>query len=271
MMQATGTAVGLSLFAGSGTAQSGQSTGRGASGTRITAHRGFRDVYPQNTLAAMEGASALGADRIEIDIVATADGDIVTFHDASLDNLTDRTGVVGETSTETVLGAEILGSGQTIPTLAETLDAARPSVAMNIEFKEKGPLSWTEFAERTLAIASQYPGEYYASSFDPAALRAVRDVDSSVDVAPIFGGNKQQNLEIARELDAEAVNCSTGVLDADLVETAHDEGRDVNVWTIDNWREARAPLDLGVDGLIADHPHMALFAESRGGHAASGE
>jgi glycerophosphoryl diester phosphodiesterase len=42
-------------------------------------------------------------------------------------------------------------------------------------------------------------------------------------VAPIVGGNKERNLEIARELDAEAVNPSTGVLDADLLDTAHEE------------------------------------------------
>jgi glycerophosphoryl diester phosphodiesterase len=262
-MKATGAAVGVSMLAGAGAGQSSQS--ETAIDTRITAHRGFRDVYPQNTVAAMAGASTLGADRIEIDIVATADGDIVAFHDAALGRLTDETGMVGETPTETVLEAKILGSGQTIPTLAETLAAARPSVTINIEFKENGPLSWTEFAERTLPIADQYPGEYYASSFDPNALRAVRDVDSSVDVAPIFGGNKEENLEIARELDAEALNCSTGVLDADLVETAHGEDREVNVWTIDSWREARMPIELGVDGLIADHPHMALFAEGHTG------
>ncbi len=226
--------------------------------TRITAHRGFRDVFPQNTVAAMEGTSRLGADRIEIDIVATSDGEIVSFHDADLDRLTDETGTVGETPAETVLDAEILDSGETIPTLSETLAAVDPDITMNIEFKENGPLSWTEFAERALAIADRYPGEYYASSFDPDALRAVRDTDPEVAVAPIFFQDRAENLEIARELDAEAINVYYGLLDADFVETVQNEGREVNTWTIDNWREAQGPLALGVDGLIADQPYMSL-------------
>lgn len=261
--KATGAVFGATTLSGLGAARGSQGRERGPrSGPHVTAHRGFRDVFPQNTVAAIEGSSRLGVDRIEIDVEATSDGEIVVFHDAALDNLTDKEGLVGETPSETVLQAEVLGSGETIPTLAETLDAARPSVTMNIEFKESGPLSWEEFAERTLRTASRYPGEYYASSFDPNALRAVRDVDPSVGVAPIFGGNKDENLAIARELDAEAINPSTGVLDRDLVETAHEEGREVNVWTIDSWREARDPIELGADGLIADYPNMATFVTS---------
>ncbi|MFC6764692.1 glycerophosphodiester phosphodiesterase [Natrinema soli] len=255
-----GAALGVSLLSGTGTAQEElKETHRAREKLHITAHRGFRDIFPQNTIAAVEGASRLGADRIEIDIEATSDGEIVVFHDATLDNLTDEEGLVGETPSETVLQAEVLESGETIPTLAETLDATRPSVMMNIEFKDSGPFSWKEFAEQALPIASQYPGEYYVSSFDPDALRAVQDVDPSVDVAPIFGDNKEENMKIARELGAKAVNPSTGILDPDLVETAHKEGRDVNVWTIDSWREAQEPLELGVDGLIADYSHMATF------------
>ena len=235
-------------------------------GVRVTAHRGYRDVFPQNTVAAVAGSARLGADRIEIDLVATSDGEIVVFHDAALDDLTDQSGLVGETPAETVLKAEVLSSGETIPTLAEALEATRPPVTMNLEFKESGPLSWTEFAERALRIASNYPGDYYASSFDPDAIRAVREVDPSVAVAPIFGGNVAENLEVARELDAEAVNVSTGALDRDLAETAHDEGRDVNVWTIDSWREASEPVELGVDGLIADYPNMTTFATAKPRH-----
>lgn len=227
---------------------------------RITAHRGYADVYPENTVAAVEGASRLGADRIEIDIQPCEDGEIVVFHDQFLGVLTDEDGRVAETPCETVLRAEILESGETVPTLREVLDAARPDVTMNVEFKASGEYSWGEVAERTLEIASDYPGDFYVSSFETAALEAVRDVDSTVPVAKLFGSDKEENLETARELAAEAVNVSTGVLDRELVETAHEEGWEVNVYTIDGWQEARQPVELNVDGLIADYPSVLDFA-----------
>lgn len=233
---------------------------------RITAHRGYRDVFPQNTLAAMEGSSQIGADRIEIDIMPCREGEIVVFHDNSLDSLTDKEGIVGDTSCETVLDAEVLETGETIPTLAEVLDAVKPSITMNIEFKSSFDYSWEYVAKRALDIASGYSGDFYVSSFSRDALKAVRKVDSDVDVAKLFGSNKNGNLEFAREIDAEAVNPSLGVLDRDVVETAHEEGREVNVYTVDNWREARQPIELNVDSLIADIPtvleHFELMADS---------
>jgi len=260
VIRTTGAALGVAAASGAATAdRSRGGNGRGSEGPHISAHRGYRDVFPQNTVAAVSGAARLGADRIEIDLEATSDGEIVVFHDARLDDLTDETGLVAETPSEEVLRAEVLGSGETIPTLAETLAATRPPVVMNLEFKDRGPLTWEEFAKRTLDTAYQYPGGFYASSFDHDAIRAVRAVDPDVDVAPIFGSDTEENLAVARELDAEALNCSTGVLDRELVEIAHEEGRAVNVWTIDSWREAATPMELGVDGLIADYPRMAAF------------
>lgn len=226
---------------------------------RLTAHRGFADVYPENTVAAVEGAARYGADRIEIDVQPTADGEIVVFHDEHLEDLTDESGRVADASAETVCRAEVLDSGETVPTLREVLEAARPSVAMNVEFKAAGEYSWSTVAERTLEIASDFSGEFYVSSFETAALEAVRGVDPAVPIAKLFGANPAENLEIARELEAEAINPSLDVLDDDLVATAHEEGRDVNVYTIDSWREARRPLELHVDSLIADYPSVLAF------------
>ncbi|MDL5360816.1 glycerophosphodiester phosphodiesterase [Halalkalicoccus sp. NIPERK01] len=255
----TGASIGTLAVSETATARSAR-PGKSNHAPRITAHRGYADVFPENTVAAVEGSSRHGADRIEIDIQPCEDGEIVVFHDEVLDDLTDEDGRVAETPCETVLEAEVLDSDETVPTLREVLDAARPDVTMNVEFKASGGYSWEEVAERALEIASDYPGEFYVSSFETAALEAVRDVDSTVPVAKLFGSDAEANLETARELDAEAVNVSTGVLDRELVETAHEEGREVNVYTIDGWREARRPVELGVDGLIADYPSVLDFA-----------
>lgn len=257
-----GVAIGTTAVSGAGAARDVQRTGSNRA-PRITAHRGYADVYPENTVAAVEGASRLKPDRIEVDVQPCADGTLVVFHDESLDDLTDEDGRVAETPRETVLEAEVLDSGETVPTLAETLEAARPSVTMNLEFKASGNYAWQEVAERALDVASEYPGEFLVSSFQTSALEAVRDVDPTVSIAKIFGTNAQGNLEVARELDAEAVTPSLGVLDEDLVETAHGEGRDVNVYTIDSWQEARRPLALGVDGVIADYPSVLDFGTDR--------
>ncbi len=49
----------------------------------VTAHRGASVLYPENTMAAFEGAKALGADWIELDIQQSKDGQIFVMHDTN--------------------------------------------------------------------------------------------------------------------------------------------------------------------------------------------
>ena len=63
---------------------------------RLCAHRGFSAVAPENSLAALGAAVALGASEVEFDLWWTKDGEIVSIHDATLDRVSDGTGKVYE-------------------------------------------------------------------------------------------------------------------------------------------------------------------------------
>ena len=62
----------------------------------VIAHRGARDVAPENTLAAFAAAAAAGADGIELDVTRCASGEIVVIHDDTLDRTTDGSGPVAD-------------------------------------------------------------------------------------------------------------------------------------------------------------------------------
>ena len=51
----------------------------------IIAHRGYRAKYPENTLAAFDGAIQAGVDMIELDVMLSHDRKIAVIHDATLD------------------------------------------------------------------------------------------------------------------------------------------------------------------------------------------
>ncbi|QKY17657.1 glycerophosphodiester phosphodiesterase [Halorubrum sp. CBA1229] len=271
----------------------------------LIAHRGFAGESPENTVAAVERAAGVGsaegadgpagrrADWIEVDAVPTADGDVVVIHDAELSGrdgrgLTDATGVVWETDTATVTGAEVLDSGETVPLLADVLDAVPPDVGVNVELKNPGRRdlrqgeklagdalaartdAWRPFAERALDAVAGHGNDLLFSSFCEGALAAVREL-SSRPVAPLFGASIADGLAIAREHDAAAVHPpvdairGTPFFDAerfgespengapDIVAAAHDEGRAVNVWTVATWYQADRLAAAGVDGVIADY------------------
>lgn len=58
-------------------------------GVLVIGHRGASGYRPENTLAAYELAVRLGADRIEPDVVPTADGALVLRHESDLSHSTD--------------------------------------------------------------------------------------------------------------------------------------------------------------------------------------
>ena len=64
------------------------------SGITVIAHRGGANLRPENTLVAFEHAVSIGADVLEMDLRATADGSIVVLHDATVDRTTDGQGRV---------------------------------------------------------------------------------------------------------------------------------------------------------------------------------
>nr|WP_246329629.1 glycerophosphodiester phosphodiesterase family protein [Chthonobacter rhizosphaerae] len=110
----------------------------------VIAHRGHWAHAPENSMSAIEAAIAAGADMVEIDTQATADGRLVVIHDETLDRTTDRRGVVADLPVDVVRGARLRhGAGgsdaaltdQRVPLLAEALEAARGRIAVNVDVK----------------------------------------------------------------------------------------------------------------------------------------
>lgn len=103
----------------------------------VIAHRSDWRHYPENSLAAMEGAIAMGVDMVEIDVQRTADGVLVCCHDSSVDRTTTGKGKVKELSSEYISTLKLKSDqGVTeygMPTLAEALDLCKDRVLINID------------------------------------------------------------------------------------------------------------------------------------------
>lgn len=247
--------------------------------TRIVAHRGFAGVNPENTVGAVRAAAA-HADRVEIDVVACADGTPVAFHDARLDamadgrGITDGTGAVADLSPETVTDAEVLDSGERVPTLDRLL--AETDAPLNVELKRpvaapgpRGSLPvaardaargrWQPFVDRVLDALDSRDVLY--ASFYEGALAAVRERDPAASLAPICT-DLETGAELATRYDAGAMHPSlAAVREAASVSSAHA----LNVWTIRTWHEAREAAESGVDGLIADYPGLTRWLDTKHG------
>ena len=133
----------------------------------LTAHRGWRAKYPENTMLGFRKALELDIDLIKMDVHMTKDYHIVVCHDGKLDRTTDTKGVISRMTLEEVRRADAgikFGEefkGEKIPTLEEFLELmnTRPEIRLLLELKdypeELGDFAYAS-AGHTLSICQQY-------------------------------------------------------------------------------------------------------------------
>ena len=61
---------------------------------RVCAHQGFNTIAPSNSMPAFGAAVAMGAEEIEFDLWPTADGEIISCHDMTLERISTGTGTI---------------------------------------------------------------------------------------------------------------------------------------------------------------------------------
>lgn len=137
---------------------------------RPIAHRGLwrTGQAPENSLAAFEAACAKGY-GIELDVQLSADGEAMVFHDDILDRLTASAGLLEEQTADELSALRLLGSDQTIPTLAEALALIGDRAPVLVELKT--PCGQEGLLERRVAeLLADHPGPAAVLSFNPDAL-----------------------------------------------------------------------------------------------------
>src|SRR6185369_13911023 len=110
----------------------------------VTAHRGAHHRAPENTLAAVRDAIAVGADYAEIDVQLTKDDVLVVTHDSDFSRLGGVAKKVWDL-TYAEIQAIPLGAksdpefrGECAPTFEDLLALVRDRIRLNIELKYYG-------------------------------------------------------------------------------------------------------------------------------------
>jgi glycerophosphoryl diester phosphodiesterase len=238
----------------------------------IFGHRGTRAHAPENTLLAFRLAYALGADSVECDVQRTADGELIVVHDARLNRTTNGKGPVAARTLADLRELDA-GRGERIPTLDEVLALAGvQGRGVNLEIKaeseEEARATAASMAPVLAALDPALRPSVLVSSFQLAALPALKQRLPWLRVGTLHGGRqwrRQDMLAPALEMSATAIHPSTRLVSAELVQRAHAQGLQVNVWTANRWSTLRTLLTLGVDGVFTDYPERAVISRMLNG------
>lgn len=217
---------------------------------RRIGHAGLDAEYPPNTVAGIEGAVP-HVDMVEIDLRRCGSGEIVLFHDETLDRITGREGRLAETPLSELQKLSIFDSDHRVTTLARALEAVPPSVGINLELKEPG----IEAAVRD--VVAEVDNELLVSSFYDEVFRTVNDLGWDVDTGYLFETAAAESLETAIALDCEFVHPHFELcLQTDIVAAAHERGLGVNAWTVTAEEVLEELQALGVDGCVVDRSSL---------------
>jgi glycerophosphoryl diester phosphodiesterase len=157
----------------------------------VVAHRGARTLQPENTLAAFLLALVQGADALETDLRFTADDELVLFHDATIDRMTEGQGAVRDYTLADLRRMRMRkpdGSwvSEPVPTLAELIAATGAQTPLLLELKD--PLFLHETYARKLVDILASGGVLRRSaliSFQYEHVAAVQAIHEAIPVGHI--------------------------------------------------------------------------------------
>ena len=265
------------------------------------AHQGGAKEAPSSTLAAFSRAVAIGCPALEMDVHLTLDGELVVSHDETVDRTTSSSGRISELTWEQlgeldnaywfVPGADVeqgrtadsyscrgLYPGNSAYGFARLEDVLKefPDIFLNLDIKETSPT--VVGYERQLAEVLRAYGRFddvIVASFHDEALQRFRhlapEIHTSLGTNEVlaFGmafaqrGPLPKRLESTVAMQVPEMYGDHRIVTASFVESAHEAGLAIHVWTVDDETDLHRLLDVGVDGIITDVPSLALQVVER--------
>jgi glycerophosphoryl diester phosphodiesterase len=232
------------------------------SGPLAIAHRGGGALAQENSLAAFGLASALGLRYLETDVRVTCDGELVCFHDDTLQRVTSATGPVRAKSLDE-LGALRINGTEPIPTFDEALDSF-PDQCFSVDLKDHDGIAPLVKSLRRKGVADRV---CIAGAWDGwlAQVRSeVPDVTTALGWRSLSalllcaqtGVRPPQALATAPFAHVPVKLGKIPIFIERLVAMSHDLGVRVVTWTVDDPVVMRRLLDAGVDAIITDRPDV---------------
>jgi glycerophosphoryl diester phosphodiesterase len=242
----------------------------------VIGHRGAKQIAPENTIASMRAAKAVGATCVEVDVMLTKDGVPVIHHDNSVDRCTNGKGHVSEQTWQEI---QLLDAGsyfcpdfegERIPTLTELVEECTSlGLGLNIEIKHSNddatvPASAEELQRerdlakvtcQTLLALDANPERVFLSSFSIAALEVAQQMlphfKRSYLVEDIPAGWE----ETVRRLGCVSFNFNWKKASREQVEACARTGVPLYAYTVNDPEVAEQLISWGLSGVFSDCPH----------------
>ncbi len=236
-----------------------------ASLPQVIAHRGSSGQAPENTLASLHLAGQQGIKWVEIDVMLSADGIPIIFHDDYLSRTTNGEGLTHKT---TLAQLKQLDAGswkgeeyhhETIPTLAEAIAViSQYKMGLNLELKPCEGLEEETTAASIDVLKQYWPNELplLLSSFSYFSLNSAKQLWPEVTRAYNVSAIPKAWQSRLEQLDCSGLHIHQPFFDAQQVAAIKSAGYKVLAFTINNESLALELFDQGLDAVFSDYPQQ---------------
>ncbi|MBN7816330.1 glycerophosphodiester phosphodiesterase [Algoriphagus pacificus] len=226
---------------------------------KVIAHRGAwkANSHPQNSIASLQEAVALGCEGSEFDVWMTADGVLVVNHDA------DFMGMPIETTSYEELLSKKHENGEKLSTVEEYLAAGKKQKGTKLIFEIKpskiSVARSEEVAEKSVKAVKKMKAQkwvdYITFSYE-GGLKAIA-TDPKANVAYLSGDKSPAEL---KEAGFFGFDYNIGVLkkNPQWIKEAKELGLTVNAWTVNKEEDMKWLLEMGTDFITTDEPELLL-------------
>lgn len=225
------------------------------------AHRGYSTVAPENTEYAFLAAMQQGTDGIELDVQQTSDGVPVVIHDISLKRVAGINRKVSSYTYDELSQIDVGSwynpefSDARIMTLEEVLQLTDGKIFLNIELK-RGALT-NNIEQQVADLINEYgiKNKCCVTSFSYDSLKRIKECDEDIKTGLIMS-IATGNFYSLEAVDAFSIKSM--FISSQVVNNAHQVGKEVYAWTVNNTSEMHRMLGLNVDHIITDRPALLM-------------
>ena len=223
---------------------------------RMTAHRGYSAVAPENTLPAFRLAGEYGFWGAECDTAPTSDGVWIIMHDDTVDRMTDGEGKVADLTYDdiralTVDAGNNVGAypGTKVPTLTEYLDVCKEyGLHPVIEIKPNAAVETLD-SLAALLLAREEKDMFVIITFGSAHAARIKALMPATPVYLLIGGDTQEaflgGVQFCLDNELNGIDFAC-VWEEDMVSQVKQAGLKTMVWTVDDVETAEKYYKMGV-------------------------
>lgn len=260
----------------------------------IQGHRGFRGLFPENSIIAFEEATKLGVHGLEIDVAISKDNIVVVSHEPYISRIycldingndipkaDDKKYNLYQMTFDSIkkfdCGSKFYSKFPEQkklkthkPSLDEVIKSAtaiNPNIKFNIELKARKSYDNVftpkpdEFVKLVLEVVTKNGVLHQTNlqSFDLRILEQIKTQAPEMKIAVLVDGNEIIDEKLSElSFKPDIISPYFGLLSIESVKNYHDLDYKIIPWTVNETKDLNAMIDCHVDGIITDYPDRLI-------------